>query len=125
MSRRKSRRGEWAQMRDSMTNMVSQKRGVEGREVVPDIACGICKKFSENAYGSDGRGYCKVLKTGSDIKQDPPVYILEGEAALLTIFNMDASKCKYFEKMAFIDTDATECADPQYRRTQRQMAKKK
>jgi hypothetical protein len=119
--KRKTRGGDWAQMRDAQAKNRSTPKGVEGREKVPEIACGKCKKFSENAYGSDGSGYCTALKMGSDITKDPPVYILEGEASLMTMFNMDAAKCKYFEKMAYIDTDATECADPHHRRTQRQM----
>lgn len=119
--KRKTRGGDWAQMRDAQAKNRSTPKGVEGREKVPEIACGKCKNFSENAYGSDGSGYCTVLKMGSDITKDPPGYILEGETSLMTMFNMDAAKCKYFEKMAYIDTDATECADPHYRRTQRQM----
>ena len=121
--KKKSRGGEWAQMRDTMAKNRSTPKGVEGREHVPEVACGKCKKFSENAYGSDGSGYCIVLKMGSDIDKDPPLYIMEGEASLMTMFNMDTAKCKYFDKMEFIDTDATECADPHYRRTQRQMEK--
>jgi hypothetical protein len=121
MSIRKSRGGEWGQMRDAMSKNTSMQKGVEGREFVPEIACGKCKKFSENAYASDGRGFCMVLKMGSCIDKDFPAYIMEGEAALMTIFNMDAAKCKFYVKMDIIDTDTTECADPHYRRTQRQM----
>jgi len=36
---------------------------------------------------------------------------------------MDASRCEYYEMMELIDTDGTECADPQFRRAQRQMEK--
>ncbi|MBL0713324.1 MAG: hypothetical protein JJV98_06445 [Desulfosarcina sp.] len=123
MARRKSRRrgGEWAQMRDTMAGNFSSKKGVEGRETVPEKACGKCKKFSESAYGSDGRGFCATLKTGSDLNADIPVFVKEGEAAMMTFFNVDAVKCKYYDKMEFIDTDGTECADPHHRRTQRQM----
>jgi len=123
MARRKSRRrgGEWAQMRDTMTGNILNKKGVESRETVPEKACGKCKHFSENAYGSDGRGYCGVLKMGTDLTVDPPVYVQEGDAAMITFFNVDVGKCKYYDQMAFIDTDGTECADPHHRRTQRQM----
>jgi len=121
MAIRKQRGGEWGQMRDAMSKNTSMQKGVAGRELVPEVACGKCKKFSENAYSSDGRGFCTVLKMGSGIDKDPPVYIMEGEAALMTIFNMDAAKCKFYAEMEVIDTDATECADPHYRRTQRQM----
>lgn len=122
MSIRKQRGGEWGLMRDAMAQNTSAGKGVEGREHVPEVACGKCKNFSENAYVSDGRGFCAVLKMGSRLDKDPPDYIMEGEAALMTIFNMSAAKCKFYERMAIIDTDATECADPHYRRTQRQMA---
>ena len=121
--KRKLRGGEWAQMRDTMAKNRSTPKGVDGREHVPEIACAKCKKFSESGYSSDGGGYCTVLKSGSDIQKDPPIYKLEGEASLLTMFNVDAAKCKYFVEMEVIDTDATECADPHYRRTQRQMEK--
>jgi hypothetical protein len=121
MTIRKPRGGEWGQMAEAMAKNTSAKKGVEGREHVPDVACGKCKKFSENAYSSDGRGFCAVLKMGSSIDKNPPVYIKEGEAAFMVIFNMDAAKCNFYEEMAVIDTDATECADPHYRRTQRQM----
>ena len=120
---RKPRGGEWGQMRDAMAKNRSTAKGVEGREHVPEAACGKCKKFSENAYGSDGSGYCTVLKMGSYLDKDPPLYNMEGEASLMTVFNMDAAKCKFYAEMEVIDTDATECADPHYRRTQRQMAK--
>ena len=93
-------------------------------ENVPDIACGFCKNFSENAYASDGRGYCKKLKVGSNIKSNPPLYVLEGEAGLTTLFNADAANCAHFDKMDIVDTDGNEVSDPQYRRVQRQMEKK-
>ncbi len=123
MSRRKSRRDEWDKMRDTMTSNLTKKKGVDARELVPDTACGKCKHFSESAYGSDGRGFCMILKTGSDITLNPPVYHTVGEVSLITFFNVDASACRYYEEMAIIDTDGTECADPHYRRTQRQMEK--
>ena len=119
----RSRREEWEQMRKSMTSQFSTAKGVEGRETVPDNACGKCKNFSENAYASDGRGSCGVLKMGSNFLADPPIFVLDGEAGLMCMFNMDASQCKYYERMEFIDTDGTECADPRFRRAQRQMEK--
>ena len=120
MSTRKTRGGDWALMRDAMSKNTSAQKGVEGREIVPEKACAKCKNFSESAYSSDGRGFCTVLKMGSCI-DNSPVYKMEGEAAYMIIFNQDASKCKFYAKMDVIDTDATECADPHYRRTQRQM----
>lgn len=118
-----SRRSEWAKARDTMTKFYTKPKGVEGREKVPQICCGKCKNFSERAYASDGTGFCGVLKEGSNIEVDPPVYVTEGMAAQMVVFNMDASKCKYYQEMELIDTDITECADPAFRRSQRQLEK--
>jgi len=115
-----SRREKWNQAREAL---LSKSKGVEGREVVPDICCGKCQNWSENAYASDGRGTCKILKIGSNLGVVPPVYVLDGDAGLITFFNMDTASCGYFAKMELIDTDGTECADPQYRRVMRQMDK--
>ena len=41
----------------------------------------------------------------------------------MSMFNIDAASCPHYTEMAFIDTDGTECADPQFRRAQRQMEK--
>lgn len=103
---------------------LTRARTVEERETVPDVACGLCMNFSENAYASDGRGFCKKLKVGSDIKAKPPVYVMEGEAGFSTLFNTDASGCEHFKKMKMVDTDGNEVADPNWRRVQRQMEKK-
>lgn len=123
--RRRSRKKEdtWEKMRKDMVSHLSKPKGVEGREHVPEVACGKCKNFSENAWASDGRGFCGVLKVGSDLTAEPPVFVTEGDAGLMTMFNMDAAKCTYFEKMKLIDTEGSECVDPQYRRAQRQMEK--
>ncbi len=118
-----SRRSDWAKARDRMLGHFSTAKGVEKREAVPEICCGKCKNFSERAWSSDGTGFCGALKEGSRLEVDPPVYVTEGPAALMVAFNMDASKCKYFEQLELIDTDATECADPQFRRAHRQMEK--
>jgi len=116
-----SRREKWNQAREAL--MGRKSTGVDEREAVPEICCGKCQNWSENAYGSDGRGTCKILKIGSNLEATPPVYVLEGDAGLITFFNMDTSKCSHFVKMELIDTDGTECADPQYRRAMRQMEK--
>ena len=42
---------------------------------------------------------------------------------MMRMFNMDASKCTYYELMELIDTDDSECADLLFRRSQRQMEK--
>ena len=118
------RRDQWKQASNKMFGEITKKKSFEEREKVPDIACGLCRNFSENAYASDGRGVCKILKIGSDISVEPPVYVLEGDTGLITFFNTDASKCGHFSKMGMIDKDGTECADPAFRRAQRQMEKK-
>lgn len=101
----------------------TRAKSVEERERIPDRACGICRNFSENAYASDGRGSCGILKVGSNIAADPPVYVLEGETGQFTFFNTDAARCAHYARMEMIDKDGTECADPAFRRMQRQMEK--
>lgn len=115
-----SRREEWKKLQDDMSSGVPAS--LEEMESVPDIACGTCKNFSENAYGSDGRGSCCVLKTGSDIAVNPSVEILSGENGYISFFNKNAEHCTHYSKLKLIDTDGHECADPAYRRAQRQMA---
>ena len=97
--------------------------GVEEREKVPEKSCGLCKNFSETAFSSDGWGTCRILKAGSDISIEKPVYVLEGDVSLPLRFNTDGARCERFERMELIDTDGSECADPAYRRSQRQMEK--
>jgi hypothetical protein len=75
-------------------------------------------------YASDGRGTCSMLKDGSDITSDPPVFVLDGENGYMLRILTDASRCKNFEKMEFIDHDGTECSDPMYRRSMRQLQDK-
>ncbi len=124
MARKKksSRRDKWNQMREGLTNL-SKTKGVEARETVPDIACAKCKNFSETTFSSDGRGSCSVVKAGSDFTVEPPLILLEGDTGMLCMFNTDAAKCSQFDLMEIIDTDGNECADPQFRRAQRQMEK--
>jgi len=118
-----SRRSHWKSARDAMMAPLARTKGVKSRETVPEICCGKCQMWSENAYASDGRGTCGVLKMGSDVNSDPPAYVLEGDAGLITFFNMDSAGCGYFERMEIIDTDGTECSDPHFRRAMRQMEK--
>ncbi|MEW6439298.1 MAG: hypothetical protein AB1640_00035 [bacterium] len=117
------RRDQWKQACDSMLGEFTKPKTFEEREKVPEKACGLCKNFSENAYVSDGRGTCGVLKTGSDVALDPPVYVTEGEAGLITFFNKDGARCAHFARMEMIDKDGAECADPAFRRAHRQMEK--
>lgn len=119
------RRDQWKQVQNGMFGDVSKARSTEERERVPDTACGFCQNFSENAYASDGRGYCRKLKVGSDIKATPPVFVTDGDVGYSTLFNRDASGCTWFVRNEIIDTDGHEVADPQYRRAQRQMERLK
>jgi hypothetical protein len=91
---------------------------------VPEKNCGVCKHYLESTYSSDGRGTCAVLKEGSDITSNPPVFNLENKNGYLLRILTDASKCTYFEKMEFIDKDGHECSDPLYRRSMRQLQDK-
>ncbi|MBE0480276.1 MAG: hypothetical protein IBX68_04790 [Dehalococcoidia bacterium] len=117
------RRDQWQDVRQSMMGDYTKPKSMEELERIPEKACGLCKNFSENAYASDGRGYCNILKHGSNIQKDPPVFLTTGDVGFMTFFNTDASRCIHFTKMQFIDTDGTECADPAFRRMQRQMEK--
>ncbi len=98
----------------------NEVRSVEEREHMPDKPCGKCTNFYQSTAGS---AHCNILYSGSDIEKDPPVYKLEGELHYSTIFNMDAKRCKYYEKMKIIDTDISQSSDPMYSRHQRQMQK--
>jgi len=117
------RREQWQDIRQSMMGDPAKPKYMEELESVPDKACALCSNFSENAYASDGRGYCSVLKHGSDIHADPPVFVTAGDIGFMSVFNNDAAKCVHFSKMQLIDTDGSECADPAFRRMQRQMEK--
>ncbi|MBL0731667.1 MAG: hypothetical protein JJW03_02275 [Desulfosarcina sp.] len=124
MARKRRERGtdKWKNMKSALVKQTSESKGsMEEREAMPEIACAKCTNFSDNIYQSDGRGSCKILKTGSDISVDPPVFVLEGDQGLMVRFNMDSSKCTHFDKMEFIDTDGSECSDPAVQRAQRQM----
>ena len=99
---------------------MQKEKTVEEREKMPDKACGKCKEFF---HITSGMGNCNKLKGGSDLKVDPPVYLTEGDAHMSTMFNMDASKCKYYDEMELIDTDISQSNDPRFSRHQRQMQK--
>ena len=117
-----SRRNQWKQMKDNMFGQASQAKTVQQRESIPEKACSLCRFFSENAYASDGRGSCKKIKMGSEIQKDPPVILTDGDTGLVTFFNTDAKNCPHFSRLAMIDKDGSECADPKYRRAQRQFS---
>ncbi len=117
MPRRKS---DWEDAREGFLGAVEKPMTVEEREHVPEKSCGKCKHFSAStALGSAG-GHCLVLKTGSNIKSDPPKYVTEGVANMQSDVRMDASNCKYYEEMELVDTDIAEAFDPRYSRHQRQ-----
>ena len=119
-----SRRSEWSKVRDSITQHSGEMgKTLEERERMPEKACGFCQNFFENAYESDGRGSCKILKMGSDIKADPPVLVTEGETGLITYINIDGENCPHFKRMELVDTDLGEISDPAYRRSHRIMEK--
>lgn len=116
MPRRKGM--EWAPIRDALLSETEKIRTVEEREFVPDMACGKCKNFFQGALGM-----CHLLKEGSDISSETPVFKTEGEACLVVSFNTDASKCSYYNEMEMIDTDISQSLDPMVSRHQRQMTK--
>lgn len=93
-------------------------------EKVPEKPCGLCRHFMESAWSSDGRGSCKILKEGSDITTDPPVFVLEGKNGYILRILTDASRCTHYERNEFIDKDGYECSDPAFRRFIRQLRDK-
>ena len=117
MPRRKS---EWDDSMQSILSMHEKSQTVEEREHVPEKACGKCKNFSAVGWGTTS-GRCIVLKTGSDIMVEPPVFVLEGEVNITAELRMDASRCTYFEEMQLIETDIAQAYDPRYSRHLRQM----
>ena len=56
-------------------------------------SCGACSHFS----ASSGPGICDVLKSGSDITSNQPLFILQGLANFQTDGGVDASRCRYYE----------------------------
>jgi hypothetical protein len=96
----------------------------EDLEKVPEQPCGLCRHYMESAWSSDGRGSCKVLKEGSDIISDPPVFILDGTNGYMVRILTDASRCRHYERNEFIDKDGFECSDPVFRRFIRQLKDK-
>lgn len=114
------RRDNWKKMQEDMSE--AQTKKTADLDTVPEFACSRCRNFKESSYGSDGRGSCSILKTGSDLAATPPVILTEGENGLITFFNTDAATCPKFDKLELVDTDGSECSDPSFQRAQRQMA---
>ena len=120
MPRRRGR--EWDAIRDAMLSMSEKARTVEERETVPDKACGKCQNYFQAGLGTTS-GMCNVLKEGSDIMTDPPVFVTQGGALLAVAFNADAEKCTYYKEMEMMDKDISQSFDPKVSRHQRQMLK--
>ena len=110
---------EWKEAQDGL---IFKPKSMEEREHIPDKACGKCKNFGARQYSQDGTGWCKILKGGSNIESAPPVFVMEGDAAYMAQWNMDAGKCKYYDEMEFIDHIGEEISDPAWSRVYRQMA---
>ena len=114
---------EWIEMMNqrSQRQAASLGKSVEERDRVPDKACGKCVHFLETPYVASGNGNCDLLRLGSNIAKDPPVYVMHGEMPMQSHIAADAARCKHYQQREFIDTDATETSDPRYRRKMRQM----
>lgn len=109
------------QKRQAYTNMlIPEKKENAGADRIGQKICGTCKNYMESSWSSDGRGSCKLLKAGSNIKNSPPVYVLDDKEGYLTKTLSDASACQYYDRMKMIDKDGYECSDPVYRRSMRQ-----
>ncbi|MBI9075110.1 MAG: hypothetical protein JEZ02_06835 [Desulfatibacillum sp.] len=113
-----SRRDE---LRKVQAGRLSAQRAPKATQVKAEKICGLCSNYSEGAFSGEGAGSCRILKVKSDISADPPKYDLESTDGYQTMNLMDAGKCQYYEKMSFVDKDGTECSDPRYRRSMRQM----
>ncbi len=111
----------WDDAKNMMLSDTQKTRTMAERESVPDVACGRCANWFQNSSGING--ICNVLKVGSDLKVDPPVFVTEGTVSLCPLFDMDSSKCTYFKKMAIMSSDISESSDPMATRHQRQLQK--
>jgi hypothetical protein len=103
------------------TTNVERHRGksTDEKDAIPEKACTKCRHFIESGASEKGSGNCGVLRDGSDILVDPPKSVTEGEVSYFTYYNVDASRCTYYDQMEFVDHDISECADPRYTRGQR------
>jgi len=114
------RQSEWSEAREDFLGAVEKPMSVEEREHMPEKACGKCKHFFASSELGTAGGQCLVLKTGSNIKTDPPKFVTEGELNMQTDVRREAARCKYYEEMELVDTDISEAFDPRYSRHQRQ-----
>ena len=94
-------------------------KSAQEKDAIPEKACTRCTHFIESGASEAGDGNCGILRAGSDILADPPKLVTEGEVSYFTYYNVDASRCAFYEQMEFVDHDISECADPRYTRGQR------
>jgi len=116
----RKKKGEWEQAKQTFLNISERPKSFEERETVPETSCGNCKKFWASTHLGSTGGVCTVLKSGSDITSDPPVFVLEGEANLQSDVMMDARRCTYHVPLDRVDTEIAEAFDGRYSRHQRQ-----
>jgi hypothetical protein len=113
-----SRRDE---IRQAYSGIYAQQAAPKSNQKRPEKMCGVCSNYLEAAFTGEGVGTCTILKLGSDILANPPVFVMEGENGYRTMNLRDAAACPHYSKMEFVDKDGTECNDPKYRRSMRQM----
>lgn len=111
--------GIFAVLRGSANVERQMGKSASEKDSIPEKACTKCKHFIESGAREKGDGNCGVLRDGSDILADPPKFVIKGDVAYFTYYNVDASKCTYYVPMEFVDHDISECADPRYTRGQR------
>lgn len=109
------------QLRKVQASMLSVQRAPKALQTRAEKICGLCKHYSEGAFSGEGVGSCNILKIDSDISLDPPRYDFDSPDGYRTMNLADAGKCRYYDKMEFVDKDGSECSDPRYRRSMRQM----
>ncbi len=120
---KKRQEADWVGIITTMRGAANVERqmgkSADEKDAIPQKACTRCRHFIESGAREKGDGNCGVLRDGSDILSHPPKFVLEGEVSYFSYFNMDASKCTYYDQMEFVDHDISECADPRYTRGQR------
>src|SRR5271157_4129858 len=100
------------QFKEAYAGIYSRQAAPKTEQKRADKVCGECKHYLEGAFTGEGTGTCNILKLGSDISLDPPKFNTENVDGYRTMALMDATRCKYYEKMEFMDKDPTECSDP-------------
>ncbi|MBI5844511.1 MAG: hypothetical protein HZB23_07575 [Deltaproteobacteria bacterium] len=108
-------------LRRAQAQVLGAQRAPKANQERPEKMCGLCVHFSEGVFSGEGVGTCDILKMASDILADPPIYDKESVNGYKTMNLMNAAKCVHYQRMDFVDKDGTECSDPRYRRSMRQM----